>query len=340
MMYKIPALAFVLLLASCADSYRSLDNLGSIDDFKDQILQPDFEAPEDETVEVQNTCNGFVNTKTSPLNVRVDASLNARVCTQLDSKTTVIISQDGHKNGFLKILTPKCKEVFSYVSKKYIGLGSDCEFSAEEDVAEGVGAKPKEVGHATNSQVNTFFIERKEFTLANGKAGRWDGCKVGYKSGGGYNSDSRCGRAYLHKKFSKNLNEQFYRCIFQAADVAGYPKTQKVFINHLGTYNDRNARKSKRKSNHAYARAMDIKNFNLVDERGKVSKVSTLLRNYKGQQAKFYDEFRDCWKKSMPTSCRAGKTEYKGSIGHRSSKLGGNSLHNDHIHLSFPLCAG
>lgn len=331
-------LIFLILgLTACSNDLRSLDNLGSTDDFNNQMLIPDFEAPEDETVEQKNTCSGFVNTNSGNLNVRDASSLNSNVCAQLASKSTLMISQEGHENGFLRILTSKCSSEFSYVSEKFVSVGSDCTFAAEEEVK----PEPKPpIEREPDSLMNTFYIERKEFNLANGKAGRWDGCKSGYKSTGGYNSDSRCGRAFLHKKFSKSLNDQFYKCIFQASDEAGYAKTEKVFINHLGTYNDRNARNSTRKSNHAHARAMDIKNFNLVDDRGRVFRVSTLLRDYKGQQAKFYDEFRDCWKNSMPSSCRPGNTEYKGSIGHRSSKLGGNTLHNDHIHLSFPACAG
>lgn len=328
----------LLALSACSEDNRSLINLGATDDFDNQVIPPDFEAPEDETQEQKKTCSGFVNTRSSRLNARVDASLNAEICGRLESKSSLMISHEGHRNGFIRILTPQCQEEFSYVSERFVGLGSDCNFSSDEDEDEDDHSHDGD--RTPDALVNTFFIERQEFDLANGKAGRWDGCKTGYKSTGGYNSDSRCGRAFLHKKFSQNLNEQFYKCVFQAADLAGYPKTQKIFINHLGTYNDRNARNSSRKSNHAYARAMDIKNFNLVDDRGRTSRVSTLLRDYVGQQKEFYDEFRDCWMRSMPSSCRAGNTEYKGSIGHTRSKLGGNSLHNDHIHLSFPQCAG
>lgn len=187
---------------------------------------------------------------------------------------------------------------------------------------------------------NSFFIEDRTFSLAHGSAKRWDGCRDNYVSQGGYNSNSKCGRAFLHSKFSNQLNEFFYRCISDAAKTAGYPQPQRMFIKHLGSYNDRNARNSSRLSNHAFARALDIATFNLYDSSGKLHRVSTLLRDYKGSQAKFYDEFRQCWSESMPSNCRPGNTEYLGSIGHRSSRLGGNTLHNDHIHLSLPQCAG
>jgi len=290
------------------------------------------QEPEKDVEVGQQTCNGFIDTTTSPLNIRTDSNTNSDICAKLDPRTPITISVDGHQDGFLKITTPECEQDWVYASNQFIELGSDCPFEVEE--------KPDTGNRTPDSLLNTFYIERRTFNLANGSAKRWDGCESGYKSIGGYNSDRTCGRAFLHEKFSDNLNEQFYKCVFNAADTAGYAETQKVFINHLGSYNDRTARNSTRKSNHAYARALDIKNFNLVDSNGNISKVSTLLRDYKGKQAVFYDEFRQCWKDSMPSSCRSGNTEYKGSVGHKSSKLGGNTLHNDHIHLSFPLCAG
>ncbi len=187
---------------------------------------------------------------------------------------------------------------------------------------------------------NTFSMSSTLYSLAHGKANRWNGCEGSKSSQGGYNSDSRCGTAFFHPSFADNLNEAFFTCAREAAVEAGLPQPQRIFIRHLGSYNDRNARGSSRLSNHAYARALDIVNFNLYDHQGGHFKVSTYLRDYKGAQAVFYDTFRDCWADSIPSSCRAGNTEYLGSIGHRSSKLGGNSLHNDHLHLSYPLCAG
>jgi hypothetical protein len=223
----------------------------------------------------------------------------------------------------------------------FSGVSISSEFeSPEDDSKESLSPDEDQHQHETLRQTKTFFIEKRTFNLAHGPAKRWDGCKRGYKTRGGFNSDSRCGRGYFHPSVGKGLNRNFHKCSFDAARKAGYPSIEKIFINHLGTYNDRRARNSKRLSNHAYARAMDIKNFNLVDKRGRKHKVSTLLRDYKGKQAKFYDGFRQCWKDSLPSRCRPGQREYKGSVGHKASKLGGNTLHNDHIHLAFPTCAG
>lgn len=189
-------------------------------------------------------------------------------------------------------------------------------------------------------KVDTFFLEAQTFSLAHGPALRWDGCNTDYESQGGYNSDTRCGRGFFHPAFSEKLNEVFYKCVQVSAQEAGYKDPARVFVNHLGTYNDRNARNSSRLSNHAYARALDISSFLLYDEQGQLTKVSTLLRHYTGAQAVFYDRFRTCWRDHLSENCKPGQREYLGSIGHTSSELGGNSLHNDHIHLSFPQCAG
>ncbi len=187
---------------------------------------------------------------------------------------------------------------------------------------------------------NTFAIEDQFFNLARGAALRWDGCVTDKASQGGYNSDTRCGRAFFHPSFADNLNQAFFQCVSDAAKAADYPQPVRVFIKHLGSYNDRLARNSSQLSHHAYARAWDIVNFNLYDKDGKMYRVSTFKRDYKGEQAIFYDEFRSCWRDSLPSSCGPGDREYKGSVGHQASQLGGNSLHNDHLHLAYPLCAG
>ena len=216
------------------------------------------------------------------------------------------------------------------------------DFSAPEDeVVDNVsGDVEMTPGPVQVNLKNTFFLEDRVFSLARGPALRWDGCESDKESQGGYNSDTQCGRAYFHPSFADNLNEAFYICVSDAAEAAGYPQPVRVFVRHIGSYNDRTARNSSRISNHAYARAWDIVNFNLYDKDGTRYRVSTYLRDYKDDQAKFYDEFRDCWQESLPAECSPGKTEYKGSVGHQASKLGGNSLHNDHLHLSYPLCAG
>lgn len=332
----------LFLASACKNEDTNLANLGSNDQFSNIPIDDDFEAPEDEVE--KNTCSGFVKTDSGRLNVRTEPRIDSNnICARLESRANLSIAQDGHTDGFIRIETSACEQDWVYVSEKFVGLGDDCTFTIDQDEQEGKEKEKEEEEEKEelpDSLTNTFSIESRNFNLARGPAKRWDGCKNGYKSTGGYNSDSRCGRAFFHPKFTEGLNRSFFKCVFTSAETAGYPRPEKVFINHLGSYNDRNARNSNSLSNHAFARALDIKNFIMVDRNNRVHKVSTLLRDYKGRQASFYDSFRQCWKDSLPSRCRPGQREYKGSVGHRASKLGGNTLHNDHIHLSFPTCAG
>lgn len=184
-----------------------------------------------------------------------------------------------------------------------------------------------------------FKINPSRAQLALGPGQFWEGCSGEQFVKGGYDSDSVCGRAYFHPRFAEVLNKDFLPCVRTAASAAGLPRPERVFLRHFGSYNNRNARGSSVKSMHAYARALDIVNFNLVDAAGKTTRVSTHVRDYKGKAAVFYDRFRSCWSSKMPAKCK-GQREGSGSIGHPESLMGGNTLHNDHIHLSYPLCAG
>lgn len=205
-----------------------------------------------------------------------------------------------------------------------------------EEIPEALNPEAPEVSEA--APWVSFKMNPSSATLAHGPANFWEGCEVRQTIKGGYSSDSVCGRAYFHPRFAQELNKHFYKCVDQAALTAKINKPSRVFINHFGSYNNRSARGSSRLSMHAYARALDIVNFNLYDANGVFTKISTHVRDYKGQTAVFYDKFRACWKASMPAGC-SGQTEGSGSIGHPESDQGGNTLHNDHIHLSLPLCA-
>ncbi len=185
----------------------------------------------------------------------------------------------------------------------------------------------------------SFVVEDEIFALAHGQALRWNGCYRNQNTMGGYGSDRNCGNAFLQKNFHNHLNFTFFRCIEDSAQAAGYPKPVKVLIHHLGTYNNRQTRDGRRLSLHALAAAMDIIKFRLFESSGNSYIVSTFKRHYHGSQAVFYDEFRNCWKQSLPDKCTSGKIEYEGSIGHTASKLGGSSTNNDHLHLSLPYCA-
>jgi hypothetical protein len=185
-----------------------------------------------------------------------------------------------------------------------------------------------------------FSFDPQQRKLAHDYAQFWLGCQSEAAVMGGYNSDSACGRAYIHPRFAKQLQTIFYTCASEGARAASYTIPTRLFVRHLGSYNDRPARGSSRLSMHAYARALDLVRLSLFDAQGKLTTVSTNVRDYKGANARFYDSFRQCWKNHMPKSCKSGQTEWQGSIGIPKSKMGGNNLHNDHLHLSFPLCTG
>ena len=176
--------------------------------------------------------------------------------------------------------------------------------------------------------------------LAWGPGVTWNGCDKDAIVRGGYDSDTKCGNGTILPAYANHLNKYFFGCVEKAAADADFQQPQKVFLRHWGTYVNRNARNSSSLSMHAYARAIDIVKFILFDRSGAVTQVSTNVRDFKGATVKFYNSFRQCWKETMPSTCRPGQREYVGSIGIPGSALGGNDLHNDHIHLSFPLCAG
>lgn len=191
----------------------------------------------------------------------------------------------------------------------------------------------------TQPSSTAFALSSKTYTLAHDSAKIWNGCDATAAVKGGYNSDSSCGNAYVHPGFGEHLNDFFMSCIDKAAYDNNYPQPVRTFIRHMGSYNDRNARNSTSLSMHAYARALDVAAVRLFDVEGKLKVFDTNIMFYKESNAGFYDAFRECWRKTFPT-CKSGQREYVGSIGHPDSDLGGNTLHNDHIHLSFPFCAG
>lgn len=192
----------------------------------------------------------------------------------------------------------------------------------------------------TPGKESYFSFSAETFKLANGPAKSWDGCAPSALVRGGYNSDSKCSKGYFHPGFVKHLDAHFFPCLEKASLVANLPQPRKVFVRHLGTYVNRDGRNSDSLSMHAYARGIDLAKFNLFDSQGNKNAIPLTKADYKGATKNFYDSFRQCWKDSLPSTCRPGLREYKGSIGHANSSLGGNSLHNGHVHLSFPFCAG
>lgn len=170
--------------------------------------------------------------------------------------------------------------------------------------------------------------------LAHDSAYTWNGCDQSAIIRGG--EGGRCGNDYLQPAFANHMNGHLLTCAQSAASRAGYAVPTRLFINHFGCYANRSVRGGSSLSNHALARALDVSGMVLIDGNGKETRVTSNVSGYRGSNKIFYDAFRQCWKDSLPRSCRG----QKGSIGIPSSALGGNSLHRDHIHLEFPARCG
>mgnify|MGYP006077432979 CR=1 FL=1 len=218
---------------------------------------------------------------------------------------------------------------------------TDMDHIGEEPIGlpDDIPPAPEVSNPEVSSRSSNFSLNKNPLQLANGLAQVWNGCDSNSNVMGGYNSDTICGKGYFHPLFAQHLNKYFFECVEDAAEAAKLPAPVQVFVRHLGTYSNRNGRGSSALSMHAYARAIDIAQFNLLDRTGQITKISNEMKNYKGATSIFYDSFRACWKSSLPATCIPGKKEYNGSIGHPLSSLGGNNLHTRHIHLSFPFCA-
>jgi|GEM_PF-1022944 len=236
------------------------------------------------------------------------------------------------------------------LSSSLVAFGIGCADSGGGDWASGIPDSLSQEEDSTMSPENpnaapvipgfNFSFNPGTKDLAYGPGVTWNGCDPNAMVTGGYDSDTKCGNGTVYPGYAEHLDKNFFRCVEVASADANYRQPERVFIRHWGTYVNRNARNSSSLSMHAYARAIDIVKFILYDRTGGTTQVSTHVRDFAGSTAKFYNSFRQCWKDTLPSSCKPGQREYLGSIGIPGSALGGNSLHDDHIHLSYPLCAG
>jgi hypothetical protein len=154
----------------------------------------------------------------------------------------------------------------------------------------------------------------------------------------GYNSDERCTRERMHQGMAEHMNQHFLGCVQAAAEAAGMEKPEKIHINHMGCHVVRTVRGSSTMSLHSHGRALDI---GAIIFKPSGRRVSMHVREARGPNRDFYNSLRACWARSLPAACRNGSgREAFGSIGYPGSQGPGNNDHNDHLHLSFPPCAG
>ena len=167
---------------------------------------------------------------------------------------------------------------------------------------------------------------------------KWDGCAAGAKIKAGYGNARSCTTIDIHRDFGRHMDKHFLRCSQEAARKAGVQVPEKIHISHMGCYANRKVRNGSRPSLHAYARALDIGAITLITGSSRVTMSMHARHARHGKQNVFYEELRACWKRSLPRSCARGR-ESSGSVGYKGSKGLNNSLHNDHLHLSYPTCA-
>jgi len=182
-----------------------------------------------------------------------------------------------------------------------------------------------------------FRIEPGLYQLEDGEGVLWDGCGENQFVGGGFQSDTECGKAFLHPRFATHLETHFKNCIETSASAAGLAAPFEVYLRHRGTYEKREG--NDRLNLHSYARAIDIESFQLISATGGAISISAHVDDYQSPTSDFYDSFRRCWADTMPDACVPGQEEYRGSVGHLESELGGNSRQSDNLQLSLPFCA-
>lgn len=192
----------------------------------------------------------------------------------------------------------------------------------------------------------------------------WDGCDEGSQIQGGFGGSGAltanaipeqsggkdqgkngCGGAMINPALAEHMKKFLLPCLQGAAQIANLPKVEKVFVRHMGVYNNRTIAGSSKASQHAFGRAIDVAAFEMMDASGKpIGTIDANVKAYKGQNQSMYDSFLKCWGdsvKNTPPPC-GGEGE-TGGLGHSACSPphkdpGGK--HDDHYHLSFATCKG
>jgi len=117
---SVLTLFLILLIGACSD-VSDLD----FDELESKVKD---EQPEDPSVDQQSFCKGVVATEQSALNIRTSPKIDDNVCSQLEKGTPVVISMNGHENGFFRIQTTRCgdENPWVYASDKFIEVEENC----------------------------------------------------------------------------------------------------------------------------------------------------------------------------------------------------------------------
>lgn len=177
---------------------------------------------------------------------------------------------------------------------------------------------------------------------------KWDECNDPAFRGNytGYKCSRNRAMSNLFRDF---LAENLLSCVNQSLNNLNRRSSPSVYVLHAGTAADSNHSGT---SYHAIERAIDIKEFTLVNSRGEAYKINykTAKANRSTWQFSFFRQFRTCWGErqlrqsqarfersractynNMITNTNAG-LPYYGSIGWEEPN------HGKHLHLSLPVC--
>jgi hypothetical protein len=140
--------------------------------------------------------------------------------------------------------------------------------------------------------------------------------------------DNKCNPVNVAKDFVNPLLEQIPKCVNKALKLDGKAPAANIFVEHMGTYQDRNVADSKELSLHATGRAIDIAKFIITTVTGERIIHSMTIAS---KDHPFYNNFNACWK------------TYQGKSASCHPKGGGmidwhDEDHHDHVHLSLPFC--
>jgi hypothetical protein len=140
--------------------------------------------------------------------------------------------------------------------------------------------------------------------------------------------NGRCEPINVAKDFAPVLLEQIPKCVNQALRLDHEAPAASIFIEHMGTYQNRNVSGSSRASMHSTGRAIDVSKIIIKTTSGK---TITHKMTIGSRREAFYSNFNKCW------------TTYQGTKAQCHPKGGGmidcrDPDHHDHVHLSLPFC--
>jgi hypothetical protein len=140
--------------------------------------------------------------------------------------------------------------------------------------------------------------------------------------------NGKCEPIDVAKDFAPVLLEQIPKCVNQALRLDHEAPAASIFIEHMGTYQNRKVAGSSRVSMHATGRAIDVSKIIIKTTSGK---TITHKMTIGSRREAFYGNFNKCW------------TTYQGTKAQCHPRGGGmidckDSDHHDHVHLSLPFC--